>query len=497
MLKNMCSLMIISPIIFLSCSLCFAQEEEKGRGYYDLGVFAYEDKDYTDAERNLKMALEINPDNALYRHFMGKIYLKMERYDDAMTHLSFAWEKDPDISGLKYDVAQANYHTQNYLIAGDLFQEIAEENPENVLAHYYAGISLYKEEQYDRALNHFNIASDKSPIIKTNGYYYAGICYLKMGLYNEAIEKLEFVRDHAPTESLRENSIKWLEAINKQKKALRPYSLYAKVGIRYDSNVRLEPDDEDRFTDEDDFMTIGYFSGNYNLLRRDNYVAGLGYRHYQTRHKDLNTYDLTASIFNIHGRYANDPFGIILSYLPHFYWLDSDRYIRRHQFKTEMIYNVSEDIQARFSYSYYSNNYLQDNNRDGHSNDVSIEVYYTLGDRMGYLFGGMDFEDRSTFHPDHSYREWEVNGGISIRVPWEMILKLTGKYSDRDYDNTDSRYLVSRDDGKYNSSISVSRKLYYEWLSVVGELDYTKRDSNISGYDYTRRTATLSLTARF
>ena len=496
MTKMFCYFIILTFLI-LFVAVSFAQEEEKGRGYYDLGVFAYEDKDYISAEKNLKKALGMSPDNALYNHFLGRIYLKMKRYDEAITSLFLAWEKDPDISGLKYDLALANYHTRNYSKSGALFEEIAKEDHENVLAHYHAGISMYNEEQYAKALNHFIIASDKSPTVKTNGYYYAGICYLKMGRYDEAVEKLEFVREHADTESLREHSLKWLEAIDRQKKALRPYSLYAKLGIRYDSNVRLEPDDEDRFADEDDFVTVGYFSGRYNLLNRENYAAGLGYRHYQTWHKDLDTYDLTNSTFSIYGRYDNGPFAFSLSYLPHFYWLDSDRYIRKHQFKTEVTYNVTEDILARFSYSYYSNNHLQNNDRDGHANDISMKVYYTLGDRMGYLFGGMDFEERRAFHSDHSYGDVEISGGISVKVPWDMTMKLMGKYSDRGYDNVDSTYLVYRDDEKYNGSVSISRSLFYEWLSVVGELDYTKRCSNISDYEYTRKTATLSLTARF
>jgi hypothetical protein len=71
------------------------------------------------------------------------------------------------------------------------------------------------------------------------------------------------------------------------------------------------------------------------------------------------------------------------------------------------------------------------------------------------------------------------------------------KYSDRGYDNVDSRYLVKRADKKYGGSLSLSKGLFCDWLSIMGEFDYTRRDSNIIDYRYKRNLTTLSLIARF
>ena len=345
-----------------------AQTSDRGRSNYDLGVFSYEDGDYEAAEKHLKRALALNPDSSLYQHYLGKIYIKMERYDEAITHLERAYEKDPAISGLKNDLAVANYRMQRYSTSARLFEEIAEEDPENILAHYHAGISLYKQEQYQRALNRFIIASDKSPTIKVNGYYYAGICHLKLGNYDAAAKKLKYVRDHADTAYLKQNATKFLEVIDRRKKALRPYRVYAKLGYRYDSNVRLEPEDEDRYADEDDWVLVGYFSGRYNLYRKNPYTAGVGYRHYQTWYDKLDEYNLTGSVFSVYGRYGKGPFGLFVSYLPHLYWLHSDRYIRKHQAKAEVTYNVVKDVTAQLSFDHFRNEHIRDPSWDGHSN---------------------------------------------------------------------------------------------------------------------------------
>ncbi len=185
-----------------------------GRAYYDFGVFAYEDGDYEDAEKNLKKALEFDPDNPFYNHYLGRTYLKMERYQETENYLNKAWEVNPDIPGLKYDLAFLNYKIPNYSMAVDLFTGIAKEDPSNVLAFYYAGVNLYKQKSYKKAVDYFISASEKSPTIKANGYYYAGICYQKMGKMEEAVEKLEYVKEHANSESLQKNAQKWLRAID-------------------------------------------------------------------------------------------------------------------------------------------------------------------------------------------------------------------------------------------------------------------------------------------
>ena len=483
--------------LFFCFTLVSSAQEDKGRAYYDFGVFAYEDGDYGDAEKNLKKALGFNPNNPFYNQYLGKTYLKMERYDEARSHFIKAWDLNPDIAGLKYDMAFLNYKTENYTRASELFEEIVKEEPENVLAHYHGGISLYKEKKYSKAVSFFMTASEISPTIKANGYYYAGICHLKMGDMGKAEELLKYVKDHADSESIREYALKWLRVIKTRKRELRPYRVNVKLGYQYDSNVRLEPLDEDIYADEDDFVTVGYFSGKYNLINRQDYVAGVGYSHYQRWHNDLEEYDLVGSILNLYGQYRKGPLTFSLSYLPHFYWIDSSRYIRRQQIKPEISWKITDSLLTRFSYSYYLNNHLRDDDRDGHTNELSLTTYYNLKSRGGYLYGGIGYEDKTASHPDRYYDQWKIKLGFSHKMPWDLELNINGKYYSQNYDHVDSFYLVQREDRKYIGSISLSRRLYYEWLSVVGEFSYTKNSSNIMDFEYKRKMAALSLTARF
>jgi tetratricopeptide (TPR) repeat protein len=488
---------VVIILVILFMHLPVHAQEERGNAYYDLGVFAYEDGDYEGAEINLKKALAFSPDNPFFNHYMGRNYLKMERYQEAEGYLNKAWNVNPDIPGLHYDRAFLNYKRANYSSAADLFTEIVKEDPSNVLAHYYAGICFYKQKNYRKALTYFIDAAQISPTIKDNGWYYAGICHLKLGNFTKAVEKFEYVRDHAESASLREYAKRWLQATEKQKRALKPYSLYVKLAYKYDDNVRLEPLDEDIYADEGDYVTVGCFSGRYNIINRHDYKMGVGYSHYQTWHSKLENYDLVGSIFDLYAQHNIHPFTLILSYLPTYYWVDSDKYLMRHHVKPEVMWQVNEDLVMRFSYSYYKNDYFQVDTKDGNTNEVFLNVYYSIKGKRGYLFGGIGYEDNSASHPDYYYVQLKTKLGISLNLPWDLTLKLTGKYYDQDYDNVDSFYGIKREDAKYYGAISLCREIFYDWLSISGEFNYTKNDSNISDREYKQKVTAVYLTARF
>jgi hypothetical protein len=305
------------------------------------------------------------------------------------------------------------------------------------------------------------------------------------------------VRDHAESESLREHALKWLGAIEKQKKALKPYSLYLKIGYQYDDNVRLEPLEQDIFVDEADSVIEAYFSGSYSLVNREDYKIGVAYSHYQTWHLDLGEYDLVGSIFSLYGKYRLPPFTFGFSYLPSYYWLESDSFLMRHQLRPEVSWKVSKNLVTQLAYSYYRNNNFQDNDRDGHTNELSLNAYYSIGEKRGHLFGGIGYEDNTASHPDQYYDQLKTKLGISLNVPWGLHLGLTGKFYEQNYDNVNSTFGIKREDAKYSGSISLSRNVFYDWLSASGDFSYSKNDSNIEDYKYKRRVTTLSLTGRY
>jgi tetratricopeptide (TPR) repeat protein len=486
---------------FLAFSLVFvlflsANAEDVGDAYYDLGVFAYEEGDYKGAEGHLKKALEFEPSNPFYNHFLGKIYLTTGRYQEAKNYLHAAWKADPDMSELKYDMAFLHFKMSDYLKAPDLFAEIVDEDPSNVLAHYH--------DLYQTALDYFLDAAEKGPADRAKGYYYGGVCYWKTGRTEKAVELFEWVKACAEPPELRENAAALLHTIRKEKikkgkeeEIVKPYSLYLKAGFYYDDNVPLDPVDRDVYSDEDDFVTKGYFSGKYNFVNKKEYNIGAGYRHYQAWHHDVNRLDQTGSVFDLYAKYRLKPLTLGVSFLPSYYWLDVKSYLRRYGVKPEVVWKCHENFSAGVSYSYYDNEYFQNEDRTGHTNDISLNAYYTILNKKGYIFGGVGYEDNSASHADQDYNRIRTTLGVSLLIPWDLKLTLTGQYYDKQYDNVDTFYGVKRDDSQYQGGVSISHRFLYDWLNISGEFNYTENDSNIDDFEYDRTETGVSLIARF
>ena len=472
-------------------------EEEPGRSYYDFGVFAYEDGDYEDAEMNFKKALELEPNNPYYNHYLGKTYLKMERFDESMSYLRRAWNLDPDTSGLKYDMALVHYRTQDFSKAAVLFEEIAKEEPDNVLAHYQAGICLFREKKYNKAVYYFLVASEKSPTIKNNGFYYAGICHLKMDDIEKAVEKLEYVRDHAEKADLKDSALKWLEAAQRKKKALKPYSLYMMIGYVHDDNVRHEPEDMDIYTDEADYYTGIYFAGSYHFVNKDAYKMGAGYEHFQIWHNDLEQYDLMTTIPKVYAQYRLSPFTFYLTYFRFSSRVESDSFLRQHRLRPAVRWKINDQLRLSFHYNYDDNDYIRNNGRDGYSHSGYLKAYYRILDSRVKLSGMIGYEDNDASHPDYDFNRLKTELNVSFKIPWDLELILDGRYHKKEYENMDSVYGVIREDSKYSGDIYISRKLFYEWLKISFGVGYIKNNSNIRDYEYKSRGLEANLKIRF
>jgi len=242
---------------------------------------------------------------------------------------------------------------------------------------------------------------------------------------------------------------------------------------------------------------VAIFSGSYNAVNRADLKIGAGYTHYQTWYDTLSEFDLKGSIGNLYAKYRSGSVTAGLAYLPTYYWLGSNSYLRRHQIRPDVLWNVRKNLSLRFAYSYYQNKYFRNNQRDGHTNEGSLDAYYSLLGRKVFLFAGALYEDNTASDPDFYYNQWKTTLGATIQLPWELSLSLTGRYFLKQYDNVDSSFGVQREDDRYYGGVSLAHSIFRDWLSIVAEYNHTKNDSSISSFEYKRNVTTLSLTATY
>ncbi len=467
--------------------------EAKSNTYFDLGVFAFEQGNYREALDYLTQALKSDPKDVAIYHYLGTTNLKLGRTLEAAHYLEVVEKMDPDWVGLPYNVALLYMKQEKYQEALDKLFKIIENDPTNVLALYNAGISLYELKRWDAAIDYLSRASELSPGIKANAEYYVGICHYRTGHPDNAFESFSFVKRTTPNDALRVNAEKWLATIEREKLAGKRYRLFAKAGFQYDDNVVLEPLDEEVFSDESDLSFVGYFSGRYDLLSRAGLKAGAGYSHYQTVHQDLSDYDVTGSIGRFYVEYGFFPLSLGFSWLPSYYWIDSDSYLMRHEFSPEASWQINNRTLATVSYSYMVNNYFLDGGRDGHANTADLDVLHVL--RHGYLTWGLGVEVNSAKRDDEEYNEFEARIGGAWPLVEKFRLAVAGIYNEKDYDAPDEIIGTTREDNRYYVTLSVSRPVFYDWLSLSLDYEYTRNNSNINLFEYQRNAVALSVAA--
>ncbi|MDM8539287.1 tetratricopeptide repeat protein, partial [Desulfobacterales bacterium HSG17] len=431
----------------------------------------YESADYKSAKKNIKRALESEPENPDYNYFMGKINIKKKNLEDAVKYLEKAYSLAPDISGLKYDLAFALFKTEDYNKSAELFAEIVKKNPDHALANYHAGSAFYKLEKFSLVHEYMSRAAGKSPSLRPRANYLMGICYEKQGIWNKALEM--FAKVEADPEA--DESIK--SRAKKRKKNCNPFRLSARIGIRYDDNVQLDPLDKDLYEDQDDTLAIINFTGFYDLIRREKFTFGAGYLHYQTLHSDLKEYDLTGSTGSAYAKYRLKPFVFKISFMPSFYWLNSESYERRYTLKPETLWLMGKEYTSRLSYQYTDIHNFDDDDQAGDAHETNLEIMKSIMDKRILLRCGTGVKFYDAEAEDETYFSWNIGAGITAKLPGKFDASLKGKFREFRYDIEDNCGCKKQHDRTRSAAVSISRPVFYDWLRVTGEYRYKKRDS--------------------
>ena len=455
---------------------------QSGQALFSLGVFAYENGDYKTAEGYLKKALSFDDSDAYVNYYLGNVYLQTGDYSRAAVYFDKAVGIDKNLPDLAYNWAYVNYLLKNFEVSGQLFDALSKSEPENVLAHYYAGLAFYKQAKYEAALGSLDHAARMDTPASCNADYHAALCDLRLKNIASAETRLIRVQQDAVEDDLRRAAADLLERIRRDEGTRPRYSLIAKVGWEYDDNEALEPlDGNDLFADDADQMFTGYLSVSYDVVRTGNFILGAGYSHYLTLHDKIEEYDLSASLFDLYARYRRNAYTFTLKYDPDYYWLDSESYLCRHEFRF-IVSRQFEAVLAELSCIHKRDNNIYDADRDGYANEVFFRCRYNLPDDQGELRAGAGYEVNNAEHRDYDYDLISTELAAVFNLGWGVCCSFSGEYEIQQYDNVDSTYGKKREDDKFTGNILFSRNIINKMIAAHIGYEYIRNNSNIDDF---------------
>jgi len=510
-------LMVSLAVLFLVLTGNSASAQQATNAFYDEGIFAYEDGNYNIAETAFQKALDLDPQNPYANHFLGKTYIKMEQYKKAGKYIEKAWKLDAEMPDLAFDRAFLYYKLEKYGKAAALFKAVLEDEPARIMARFYCGVSLYRDRQYQKANPYLLAAVQGSPDLKVKAYYFSGLCHYYMDQQDQALERMNFVKTNTDSEEVRANAERWIQTIQAGKQERKPYKVELLIAYEYDDNVPLEPDDpeesieDDLPDDKEDFLISAYAAGEYNLVNQENFILGAGLSRYQSMHSELDEYDSSETSGKLYARYKAAPFSLGLQVAPKIYQLDGEDYLLKIEVNPTASYAFNQQWSLWLSYTYADKDYRDNDTEifkdvemdryDASSHEVFLDDVYILSNDMGFLLGGIGYEISTADENKYDYNRLTLRLGGSFNLPYEFRLGLLGSYAAKSYlekewqddDGDDAK----REDARYKITVSLARQLYSDWLEIAAELTYTKNNSDISNYEYTRNQAGIGLIATF
>lgn len=293
---------------------------------------------------------------------------------------------------------------------------------------------------------------------------------------------------------------------------LRPW-VNAQVGLEYDSNVVLKGNNVDivfspdgnPISGKDDGRGYWAVDGGVELLRTENWSAGLLAGYTGTAHFDLNEFDThypTASGWV--DRRLGDDSTVRLRYDYGYAWVDYDGYLSGHTVTASLFHVWGEAGQTEVAASGYFFDFLYDNvdpqnpasprctnvERDGEGIRAGVEHRYSPGWRGLELRAGYLFDRYDSDGCEYQYYAHQVSAGFDVPVVLGVDLDAWASFTYRPYDDVsaflgDDEGAARHRDREWRTGVSLERALT-DWMSVLARYEYTDTGSNTDVYDFRR-----------
>jgi DNA-binding winged helix-turn-helix (wHTH) protein/tetratricopeptide (TPR) repeat protein len=150
--------------------------------------FFYE-RDWVSAEEEFKLAIELDPNNAVTRHMYAWFLLTQEKLDEASEEFRRARELDPLSLVYSTTIGLPFYYKRQYNRAIKLYRDVLEMNPDYKIANYYLGSALLHKGDFSDARVAFRNAYKAEQLQQITALM--GFTYAVMGKRDAAIKELK------------------------------------------------------------------------------------------------------------------------------------------------------------------------------------------------------------------------------------------------------------------------------------------------------------------
>jgi tetratricopeptide (TPR) repeat protein len=413
----------------------------------------------------------------------------------------------------KYTQALKHYKNEEYEKAYVLFNELFLDNLDNILINYYLGRSAYFLEKYEFALS----AYERILIQDPNNHRVRielGQTYLKMKLFPQSLLEFTAVSKGNLPPKVKERVMKNIELLSNREKKYQ-LTPYAYMALMYDSNISniseiREYDIYNPFfngfipttnsSEKEGTMIVQTMVGlNYKYKLDDNLIWDNGIALANLKYNNHKEKDLQIFSFNSKPTYYMKDKRMSMNMSASRVRLGHASYQNTYDITPAVLFSVNKrtlfqtGVKLKRS-DFYGENYTLDAKTVEWQNTLRYitQDYGLFG--LGVNIGRENEvnEDRT----DVTYNYYDVSVTNNYEIIKDYTLSNGIKYQRSNYAEFETTFQEYRKDNTYNYNIALEHKLSKDMVLSLGT-SYTKRNSNITLYDYDKYVIKMSLYMNF
>jgi tetratricopeptide (TPR) repeat protein len=516
-----CCLAVLVMATFGTLEAVEAAEEQREYDF-DLakGLYLYHQGQYREAERHLKEAFTAKPGDQTSGNYLGLTSLRLQRYREAEERFREVLRRHPDDARARLGLGMALYHQDRSREASTELTTAERTLKDDALLYYYAGLAAADQQAYEQASEKFMRAGKLDADLARDARYQRGATLHSQRQFQQATA--EFRSAVEGGQAAQAKPTRPAASPASQLPSKRWSASYG-LSLQYDSNVVLLPGGSalpNGISHKDDFVTALAGNAEYRFLQTDSWTIGAGgglFTNLHARLSDFNVLDVAPTLY-VERRLGSAQ--LRLQYTLDYVTVGGDAYLLSNALQPTLTIPESERTYTQAFFRYQNKDFKSfrddellapvNQTRDANNYMLGAMQYWRLSNDRGYLRAGYTFDtdrtggDASVVTPgvptsaDWQYTGHRLSTGAAYQPLAATTLLLAFDYYRQNYSNPNSFSPdgTVRKDNVYQLTGTAVRDLR-SWLWLAFQYSFTRDQSNVDAFDYSRHIISLTVGGAF
>lgn len=468
------------------------------------GTLNLKEENFEEALVDFKLAREQDPKSSMAAYFLGITYKKMMEFENARVNLTDAVTLNPAVAEAVIELADVYYQLGNddMALKNALLSEARGTQPANTA--FIKGMILLRKGKNREAIDSFKKAKSIDAKLTINADYQIGLANLKEGRLDEAKDVFNEIVLRDPNADIAQFAMQYMDSIAAKQKSERELKFNADIQYQYDDNVILKPGDSyvaANISNEADSATVTMLRAEYAPKLSGRAVLKTQYSFYSIAHWKLASHDVMSHNVSLAPGYNMDSgsFSAIMNY--NYTMVDDFKYLQTYSLTPTYQFLSGRGQFANVFVKMQKKEYIKpalshDEDRDSDEWGAGASWYYLLAQNKGFFNLSYAFNHEDTHGTNTQYMGHKFDVGLLYPIASVININLAGEAYHQDFEETNKAFSIVRHDKTYTISSTLS---YAVTADVEARIQYiyTRGDSNIAVYDYTKNVYSAGLSASF